>query len=162
MLQSCASNKDDFLRRITYEPEWCKTVCSIAFDITNGFTQPNTYIDFTSTKWNEYWDIDDDFAKNMNPYNFENEKTQLMKTILKVYNLENLASKMKAIRMFSSYKKNIFMGYNYAKFIFIGLTFKPEYIDEFVIEMAGELNMYSESQQNILNFIYKSALQNRV
>ncbi len=142
--------KQLFIDSLRFEPIWFQRLVYVIGQITCDFTEPNTVMDFDRDHWNQFWSDED--VKLMNPYNCENVKE--MKRVLNVYN-KDTRRKISAAKRLSEKEREIFLGYNFAKFVFVGITFKPEYINEFVEENAEELILYSESQRNVLKFIYK-------
>ncbi len=139
-----------FLDSIRFEPLWFQRLIYVIGQITCDFIEPNTVMDFDREHWNQFWSDED--VKLMNPYNCENVKE--MKRILNVYNKET-KGKIAAAKRLSEKEREIFLGYNFAKFVFIGITFKSKFINEFLEDNADELTLYSESQRNVLKFIYK-------
>ena len=139
-----------FIESLRFEPIWFQRLIYVIGQITGDFTEPNTVMDFDRDHWNQFWADED--VKLMNPYNCENVKE--MKRVLNVYN-KDTRRKISAAKRLSEREREIFLGYNFAKFVFIGITFKPEYINEFLEENVDELSLYSESQRNFLKFIYK-------
>ena len=139
-----------FIESLRFEPPWFQRLIYVIGQITCDFTEQNTVMDFDRDHWNQFWSDED--VKLMNPYNCENVKE--MKRVLNVYN-KDTKRKISAVKRLSEKEREIFLGYNFAKFVFIGMTFKPEYMNEFLDENADELTMYSESQRNVLKFIYK-------
>ncbi len=139
-----------FIDSLQFEPIWFQRLVYTIGQITDDFTEPRTVMDFERGHWNQFWSDED--VRLMNPYNCENVKE--MKRVLNVYN-KDTRRKLSAAKRLNPRDKEIFLGYNFAKFVFIGITFKPEYIDEFLEENADELTLYSESQRNVLKYIYK-------
>ena len=139
------------METLRFEPIWFQHLIYTIGKITNNFTEPKTVMDFDKREdWNQFW-LDEN-VKFLNPYNCENVKE--MKRVLNVYN-KDTKRKISASKRLNPQERDIFLGYNFAKFVFIGITFKPEFIDEFVAENSVEFTLYSESQRNVLKYIYK-------
>jgi hypothetical protein len=139
-----------FIDSLRFEPLWFQRLIYVIGQITCDFTESNTVMHYEREHWNQFWSDED--VKLMNPYNCENVKE--MKRVLNVYN-KDTQIKSSAAKRLNPRDKEIFLGYNFAKLVFIGITFRPEFINEFVEENAEELTLYSESQRNVLKYIYK-------
>jgi hypothetical protein len=150
LIDMATQNHQMFIESLRFEPIWFQRLIYVIGQITCDFTESNTVMDFDRDHWNQFWSDED--VKLMNPYNCENVKE--MKRVLNVYN-KDTRRKLSAAKRLKPRDNEIFLGYNFAKFVFVGIAFKPEYINEFVEENSEELSLYSESQRNVLKFIYK-------